>query len=165
MYMNVREYRFHNALGQQLALPEVVSEAIQFMRSVPEYPYKIIIGSDSKIASDLTADFVTAIVVHRVGNGGKYFWRRIDFDGKFYTLRDRIWQEVLFSIELAKAMLTELQTSSAPAYDFEIHVDIGTQGATKALIQEVVGVIRANHFEIKTKPESYAASKVADRHV
>ncbi|MEK7506005.1 MAG: ribonuclease H-like YkuK family protein, partial [Patescibacteria group bacterium] len=33
------------------------------------------------------------------------------------------------------------------------------------LIQEVVGMVRANNFEAKTKPDSYAASKVADRHV
>jgi len=33
------------------------------------------------------------------------------------------------------------------------------------MIQEVVGMIRANNFEARTKPESYAASNVADRHV
>jgi len=29
----------------------------------------------------------------------------------------------------------------------------------------VVGMIRANNFEARTKPESYAASNVADRHI
>ena len=33
------------------------------------------------------------------------------------------------------------------------------------MIQEITGMIRANNFEVKTKPESYAASSVADRHV
>jgi len=52
-----------------------------------------------------------------------------------------------------------------PKYDFEIHVDVGENGETRSMIQELVGAIRANNFEVKTKPESYAASKVADRHV
>ena len=52
-----------------------------------------------------------------------------------------------------------------PKFDLEIHVDVGTNGETRTMIQELVGIIRANHFEAKTKPESYAASKVADRHV
>jgi predicted RNase H-related nuclease YkuK (DUF458 family) len=33
------------------------------------------------------------------------------------------------------------------------------------MIQEVVAMIRASNFQAKTKPESYAASNVADRHV
>jgi len=33
------------------------------------------------------------------------------------------------------------------------------------MMQEVIGMVRAYNFEARTKPESYAASKVADRHV
>jgi predicted RNase H-related nuclease YkuK (DUF458 family) len=32
------------------------------------------------------------------------------------------------------------------------------------VLQELVGLVRANNFEVKTKPESYAASNVADRY-
>ena len=42
------------------------------------------------------------------------------------------------SIEVAKNILGYLQQAPTPKYDFEIHVDIGTAGATKILIQEVV---------------------------
>ncbi len=104
-------------------------------------------------------------MVHRVGNGGRYFWRRVAGPGKFHTLRDRITHEVLLSLEIAKNFLTELKKFDAPRFDFEIHVDVGENGATKTMIQELVGMIRANNFEARTKPDSYAASKVADRHV
>ena len=67
---------------------------------------------------------------------------------------------------MARELLIELKRESHDlAWDFEIHADVGEHGATSVLIQEVVGMIRASNFEARTKPESYAASKVADRHV
>lgn len=155
---------FNTSYGMKLDAKGVASEIVKFMRASPKYAYKIIIGTDSLLAADKSADFVTAVVVHRVGNGGRYFWRRIDLKN-FHTLRDRIIREVLFSLDIAKDMLVALKSSDAPEFDFEIHVDIGENGPTKAMLQEVVGMIRAHNFEVRTKPNSFAASNVADRHV
>ena len=163
--MNLSKIYFNSSNGQQLDIKSVVAELTKFLKDDSGCFYKIIIGTDSKIGSDLQADFVTAVVVHRVGKGGRYFWRRIDPGKKFHTLRDRIWEEVIYSLEIAKNMFSELQRITTSKYDFEVHVDIGTKGATKALIQEVTGMIRATQFSFKTKPDSYAASSVADRHV
>lgn len=159
------DYLFNTSLGLQMSTDQVSREIIEFMKADPGREYKITLGTDSEKNSDNLADFVTAIVVHRVGNGGRYFWRRIEGPGKFHTLRHRITHEVLISLEIAKNFLTVLKSFPAPKYDFEIHVDIGENGATKVMIQELVGMIRANNFEVRTKPDSYAASKVADRHV
>ncbi len=159
---------FSSSLGLKLAADRVVEEIIRFMSAEPRRRYKVTIGTDSERLSGGRADFVTAIVVHRVGNGGRYFWRRIEM-GKFHTLRDRIIKEVVISLDVAKSFLTllerELRDNSALEWDFEIHADIGENGETKVMIQEVVGMIRAYNFEAKTKPGSYAASNVADRHV
>jgi predicted RNase H-related nuclease YkuK (DUF458 family) len=127
--------------------------------------YKITIGSDSEKRKMGNADFVTAIVIHRVGNGGRYFYRRVMLDKKFHTLRDRILEEVLMSLETAKEFIATTKAFTMPAFDFEIHVDVGENGETRVMLQELVGMIRANNFEARTKPDSYAASKVADRHV
>jgi len=155
----------NSSFGLKLTIVQVVEEVIRFMKAEPKRNYKITIGTDSQRLPGKVADFVTAIVIHRVGNGGRYFWRRLELQ-KVHVLRDRIIREVLMSLELAKKLLLELeQFSSLPAFDFEIHADIGENGPTKAMIQEVVGMIRANNFAAKTKPESYAASNVADRHV
>lgn len=136
------------------------------MQADPEKKYVVTIGTDSELMAGGNADFVTAIVVHKVGNGGRYFWRQANID-KFFTLRDRIIREVLISLDLAKEFLTMLKSEEKQNlnWDFEIHADIGENGETKAMIQEVVGMIRAHNFEAKTKPESYAATNVADRHV
>ncbi|KKU85402.1 MAG: hypothetical protein UY12_C0002G0021 [Parcubacteria group bacterium GW2011_GWA2_47_8b] len=156
---------FNSSVGLKMSAEQVGREIVNFMRADSQKEYKITIGTDSLRTHNDLADFVTAIVVHRVGRGGRYFWRRIDNPGKFHTLRDRITHEVLISLEAAKEFLSELKQMEAPKFDFEIHIDVGENGASKVMIQELVGMIRANNFEVKTKPESYAASNVADRHV
>jgi len=155
---------FNTSLGIKMNVNQVVSEVVRFINEDKNRHYKIIIGSDSEGHADVVVDFVTAIVVHRVGNGGRYFWRRVELP-RFHTLRDRIIQEVLFSLEVAKEVLVYLKTFEVPQFDFEIHADIGENGETKSMMQEVIGMIRAYNFEARTKPESYAATKVADRHV
>jgi predicted RNase H-related nuclease YkuK (DUF458 family) len=155
---------FSSSLGTRLTAPQVVAEIVSYMKEEPMRHYKVTIGTDSEVGSDKYADFVTAIVVHRIGNGGRYFWRHFEL-GKFHTLRDRMIREVLVSLDVAKEVLSELRLSPLPDFDFEIHADIGPNGPTNAVIQEIVGMVRANNFEVKTKPESYAASNVADRHV
>lgn len=155
---------FNTPYGLQLKLDAVVAEIVRFMQEDAKRRYKLIIGSDSLRRENNCADFVTAVIVHRVGNGGRYFWRRLELD-KIHNLRNRIIQEVVFSLEAAQKLLAILKNSQAPDFDFEIHVDVGENGETKSMIQEVVGMVRAHNFEARVKPHSYAASKVADRHV
>ncbi len=165
MYIEgMEEYKFRDSNGRELKPDEVVRQISSYIKDKPEYKYKIIIGTDSEGLNEGEADFVTAIVVHRIGNGGKYFWRRVK-GAKFFTMRDRIINEVTISLDIAQNMLSVFKEGLGNLeWDFEIHADVGENGATSILIQEVVGMIRANNFEPRTKPESYAASSVADRH-
>ncbi len=155
---------FHSSVGTQLSAEEVTAEIIKFMQDEPGRRYKVMIGTDSELYHKTEADFVTAIVVHRVGNGGKYFWRREKLS-QLYTLRDRIVREVVISLDIAKDVLAYLKRAEAPQFDFEVHVDVGENGETKTMIQELVGMVRGHNLEARTKPESYAASSIADRHV
>ncbi|MDO8303216.1 MAG: ribonuclease H-like YkuK family protein [Sedimentisphaerales bacterium] len=160
------ETLFKSSTGKDISAQEVVAEILAFMTADSKWKYRITIGTDSELLSDKHADFVTAIVIHRVGNGGRYFWRRFTL-GKFHTLRDRIIQEVVISLDLAKNLLLALKDITEGKgldWEFEVHADIGENGPTKVMLQEVVGLIRAHNFEVRTKPLSYAASSVADRH-
>ena len=47
--------------------------------------------------------------------------------------------------------------------DIEIHLDVGEQGKTKEIIREVVGMVTGSGFDAIIKPDSYGASKVADK--
>lgn len=136
---------------------------LQFMKQFPASSYRLVIGSDSQVKNGAGADFVTAIVVHRIGSGGIYFWRR-EVGTKHLPLRNRIYQEALLSLHTARALLKVFEKDGISKYDVEIHVDIGTVGDTRDMISEIVGMIRGSGFQVKTKPDSYGASKVADRH-
>ncbi len=163
----MKDALFTSSYGTQHALTRVIEEITAFIAADPRRAYRITIGSDSERLASGHADFVTAIVVHRVGNGGRYFWRRVEY-GPYHTLRDRIIQEVMLSLEAAQCvleMLKERLAGTTTQWSFEVHADIGEHGATKAMLQEVVGMIRAYNFEPRTKPASYAASNIADRHV
>ena len=157
-------FLFTSSSGARINAAEVVTAMAKFMAADPKRDYKVTIGTDSEALADKRADFVTAIVIHRVGNGGIYFWRRILGSQKFHTLRDRIYNEVLLSLEIAHHFIQTAKDGNLPQFDFEIHIDVGSDGATRVMLQELVGMIRANNFTAKTKPDSYAASKVADRH-
>ena len=115
--MNEENKQFNDVWGKKLTMKDVVSEIIGFMKADSRRQYKLIIGSDSQRLEDKSADFVTAVVVHRIGNGGRYFWRRMSM-GKFHTLRDRIIQEALFSIETAKEILITLKEFDTPVFSF-----------------------------------------------
>jgi len=164
MLRGVMSNQFQSPSGMQLSAQEVSGEIIKFMNEDKSKKYKLTIGSDSLLYRDKQADFITAIVVHRIGAGGRYFWRREKL-GNFHTLRDRIYQEVVFSLDVSKEILAYLKSADAPHFSFEIHVDVGDTGDTKTLIQEMTGMIRAMNYEVATKPHSYAASSIADKHV
>ncbi len=156
---------FNSTTGLKLDNRQVTKEVVDFILEKKDRRYKIFIGSDSEGHASDNTEFVTAVVVHRVGNGGRYFWRRKALK-RFHTLRDRIIQEVLLSLKTAEEILESLKGfENLPEFDFEIHIDVGEKGETKSIIQEVVGMVRAYDFEARIKPESCAATNVADRYV
>lgn len=154
---------FNSPTYGSLTLDGVRDKILAFIGSAPEYKYQLVIGSDSQPKNGQGCDFVTAIVVHRAGFGGIYFWKRI-VEQKSLVLRARIYQEATLSLAAAEEFVQVFKNDGITKYDVEIHVDIGKFGQTREMISEVVGMIRGSGFTVKIKPESFGASKVADRH-
>lgn len=161
---------FHTPSGASLAFSEVVDFIKRFLEGDEEAQYKLTIGSDSEVKKDEAGntflELISAIVIYRKGYGGKYSWRKKRIKN-VKTLREKIYQEVLLSVETAQLLVPELRSQlngSAPLYDLEIHIDVGERGETREMIKEVVGIVKGYGFVAKTKPESYAASNIADRH-
>ena len=162
----LEKYIFTSPSKGPISILGVAEEIINFLAEDPKGSYKIIIGTDS--SGSKTPDFVTAIIMHHVGKGGRYFWKRFPAE-LMHSIREKIYKEVNYSLEVTATLIQELQTvlkerKCLVNYSLEIHVDIGENGATKEVVKEVVGVVRANGFDVKIKPESYAASTVADRY-
>jgi predicted RNase H-related nuclease YkuK (DUF458 family) len=151
----------------KMTIGKMVEELVAFMREEPDYFYRLVIGTDSKTGKPNPKemiDFVTAVVIHRKGKGGRYFWQKNKV-GKIGSLRDKIYTETLLSIQLAEKLVPDLTKKlNGERYKLEIHIDVGDVGPTREMIQEVVGMVTGNGFTAKTKPESYGAFVVADKH-
>ena len=145
----------------------MVQEISKFIFADPESFYHLVIGTDSHMRranGHSQCDYVTAIVVHRTGKGARYFWKK-DKEEDPKHLRNKIYNETIKSLDTAKTLVPSIQQAISPAqYDFEIHIDVGPKGPTRDMIKEVVGMVTGNGFRAKTKPESWAASSVADKH-
>lgn len=163
MAENTTSNIFLNPTHGELTLDAALVIMEQYQQQVPSCSYRLYIGTDSLPSNHSAAILVTAIVLHREGNGGMYIWRRQRCE-KLATLRDRMYQEALASIEAAKMIAAHEKSSTILRGDIEIHVDIGHQGPTREMIKEIVGMVTANGFPVKTKPSAVAASTVADRH-
>ncbi len=125
--------------------------------------YQIIVGTDSQKIKGNGHDFITAFIVHHVGFGGIYFWRREQLR-RIISLKERIYQEAIMSLETSEGFVAFFKSNGITKYNIQIHVDIGKKGDTRDLIQEVTGMIRGSGYEVKIKPDAFGASKVADRH-
>lgn len=155
---------FHSPTHGILTLPQIIKKITEFAHASPDHQYRIIIGTDSQQHANHGVDFVTALVIHRVGGGGIYFWKSYT-QKRPYTLREKIYEEALTSLDFANEFLFLLKgTPELLHFDLEIHVDIGEKGKTREVIAEVVAMIKGNGYQVKTKPDSFGASKVADRH-
>ena len=159
---------FHNPTKGKLSLKQVVQEIAGFIQDDPAASYGLVIGTDShdrRVQGRKTVDFVTAIIIHRRGKGGRYFWQKKRKD-RVFNLRNKIYTETLFSIEAAKSFVPLLKTrlNGNGKYDLEIHIDVGEVGPTRDMIKEVVGIVRGNGLVAKIKPSAYGASVVADKH-
>ena len=169
---NILSGDFYNPTCGNLGIEAVINEIIKYLGEQPERFYDIVVGCDSSSGNDPC--FPIAIVVLRKGAGGRFFLKKIKFNGqerkKFKNWKMRILEEVMLSCELALHLREKLEKriinlNNNSNYEFRyIHADIGENGATKDMIKEVTGLIRGNGFEPKIKPESYVASSVADRY-
>lgn len=147
--------------GQHRTLEGVYQDVVAFMREDRDASYKLIVGSDSQTRQDLV--FVTAIVIHRLGKGARYYYQRTHHR-RMSSLRQRILFETSLSLAVA-GELERLFAEHGPAeLDMEVHIDIGPDGDTRELIREIVGMVLGSGFDAKIKPDAYAASSVADRY-
>ncbi|UMZ75251.1 Ribonuclease H-like protein [Natranaerofaba carboxydovora] len=153
---------FQSPSRGKLTLDQVFDELLNYISDCPKDQYKLIIGTDSHNLKKRSC-FVTAIIVHRVGKGARYFFRRTNRD-HISSLRQKIFYETSLSLEIASKMTGKLSKNKHKDLNLEIHLDVGENGETKELIREVVGMVFGSGFSPKIKPYSFGASKVADKY-
>lgn len=146
----------------RLAFDAMYQDILAFMEGSPSHEaYKLIIGTDSQVRDETC--FVTAVIIHRVGKGARYYYTR-SFHRRMSSLRQRIFYEASMSLDVASQLATRLSRDGLDELDAEIHLDVGPNGETRDLIREIVGMVTGTGFEAIIKPDSCGASKVADKY-
>ncbi len=151
---------FKTAQGKKLTKDLLIKEIKEFISIDPKRDYNILVGTDSE-HFDHKIDFITVIVVHRVGVGARYFWRR-EVIQKNLGLYERLWNEAILSLKIGQELL-KILVNEKLNFRFELHLDLSTTGKSSSTVKELINLIRSYGFEVKIKPEAYAASKIADR--
>ncbi len=145
-------------------IEETYQTILDFIKTEPDNQYKLIVGTDSQPGVKEIV-FVTAIVIYRVGRGGRFFYLKRQ-ERMHTSLKQRIFYEVSKSLEVASKLTGFLadEKEFEEELQIEIHVDVGEKGPTNSIIKEVVGMVVGSGYEALIKPDSYAASTVADKY-
>lgn len=130
-------------------------------------PFHIVVGTDSQNFSDTKV--VGVIVAQSEGHGGIYFYD-IERIPKISDVRQKLNYETQKSLSYADKLISILENDKnyEDLYlnsSFTIHVDAGHSdyGKTKELIPALVGWIKSCGYDCEVKPDSYAASSIADK--
>lgn len=154
--------RFVSPTYGKVTIEEMMMQVKRYLSEDPKADYKLVIGTDSHTTRKHTV-FVTALIVQRIGKGACFYFRKKNHK-MIEDLRHRVYMET----ELSLRLMDTLQNSGLSAYlikwPIEVHLDIGSRGETRKLIQEVVGWVTSVGYIAKIKPDAYGASAVADRY-
>lgn len=144
-----------------MTFERMFTDIMDYVHASPSDDYRLIVGTDSHSRDDIA--FVTAVIVHRVGKGARYYYRRRR-QRAMPSLRQRIYYETSLSLGVGSKLAERLAENGHANVNVEIHIDVGQQGETKDLIREIVSMVVYSGFDAKIKPNSFGASKVADKY-
>ena len=118
----------------------------------------IYIGTDSRNTQH--TKFSTVLVAYTPGRGGVIL-RRNRRERKIESLGERLLREAFYSVELAIAASSLLPRQVS----IEIHLDINSNARHKShqYLTAVVGLVSAQGFDYRVKPDAWCATCIADR--
>lgn len=154
---------FYSPSKGRLSFDATFEDLVSYINKNSEENYKLIIGSDSQAFLNEKVTFVTAIIVHRVGKGGRYYFHKRK-QRYMESIKQRIFHETSLSLEVASRLTDKLVQNGYADLNIEIHLDVGERGETREIIKEVVGMVIGSGYDARIKPHSYGATKVADKY-
>lgn len=151
----------------------VVDKIFERISTNKHAEWTIAIGTDSQNKKD-TTKFCTAILLLETGKGGIYFYS-VHTENRFHVVQNRMLREAEMSINLGKYLIDKIEDKLLSdefideniSIAFEIHCDLGHHGKSRDSIKAAIGWISAEFGGLvtpKIKPESTAASSIADKY-
>src|SRR5947208_16609724 len=89
----------------KLSFERMFKHLVDYMHEEPGQSYNVIIGTDSLLGDDPC--FVTAVIIHRVGHGRRYFYHKFG-NRKIESHRKRILYQTSLSLQTASRVSAQL---------------------------------------------------------
>lgn len=153
-----------------LSLEEVVNHILDFYTRNKRYAsnFELVIGTDSQNHSSSTK-IVNVISIICERHGGIFFYHTT-YLPLIKDIRSKLHEETNESLTIATELVSILENDEKYEEMYlnipiKLHIDAGNSelGKTKCLINELVGWVVACGYVACVKPESYAASSIADK--
>jgi len=134
-----------------------IGDVVEFVREQAHEGQIVHLGTDSMQLRRHTR-FVTVVAILTPGRGGRAIWTR-EVRPRIHSLRERLLREVWLSVELG------LSLHPVVPGPLHVHIDANpiARHKSSAYVQELVGLVVGQGFRAVIKPESWAASRAADR--
>jgi hypothetical protein len=134
-------------------IPDLIAAVQEILRGDRDVLH---VGSDSQHYGHAT-HFVTVVAVVDPGQGGRVLYRRISIP-RAQSLAHKLFREAELSIDAALAL------SRSFAHDIVVHVDANEdlRHMSSQYVRSLAGMVLGYGFQVRVKPNSWAATHVAD---
>jgi predicted RNase H-related nuclease YkuK (DUF458 family) len=134
-------------------IEDLVASVSELLRGTREVLH---VGSDSQNYGQAT-NYVTVVAVVDPGAGGRVFYRRKSV-ARTASLAHKLFHEAELSLETAIAL------SQSFAHDIVVHVDVNAdlRHMSSQYVRALAGMVVGHGFQVRVKPDSWAATHVAD---
>ena len=164
----MKEKIFTRGNGEKVTYSKAISIIASYLAASPKAEYEVTIGTDSQTSN--VTKYSEVIAIHRIGDGGIFFYHN-DYVERVHNLKDKIYEETYRSLNNANGFIDALDLElikldvdiNTLNIHFQIHCDVGHDGKTRTLIREVTAWVESLGYEVSIKPESYAASSIANK--
>jgi uncharacterized protein len=139
-------------------------EILKLIRKYTVEGSRIFIGTDSFV-SDKKVCFASAICLHGMDLGGRYFFfREFIPESSYIALVTRITEEARRSVEIGCLLMEEYKFDPSI---IELHLDVSpfsAGNATSKFSDMLKGYVQGYGFDYKLKPDAWASQSIADKH-
>lgn len=154
------ETRWRNASGEYLPLKHIID--LINLAMIEDDNHQVTIGVDSQPKSNYS--IIVKVIAVIFNDKRHYYWVRSRTSNIPNDLRSRMLEECNISINLA----TMLTNRFVDPPNLSIHLDVNTsdsKAATSKFSSMLENIVRAYGFDdVEVKPNSWAASSVADKY-
>lgn len=128
----------------------------EFVRNEAMAGQDVYIGCDS-LQSGRVTQFITVVVVYTKHRGGRVAYTR-EVVPRITSLRERLLKEVSRAVDVALVVTPWVKGVLTVAIDANPDVKFKSSN----YVQELIGYVAAQGFNAQVKPDSFAATTIAD---